>query len=151
MGERYIRTTELLPVLLVSADREHEMALRAILDGTSHAVYHVSTCKDATRLMDDLDPDVVLVEADVPAGDWRRLLDHVLNLPRSPEVIVFSRIANVRLWAEVLTLGGYDLLDVPFEPKEVQRTISQASQFWASEIPLGVSPLHQAARSATAA
>ena len=101
--------------------------LRAILDGTSRALYRVSNCDEAVLLLDGLNPSVVLVEADFPNGDWKRLLDRMLNLQRSPELIVFSCFADDGLWAEVLNRGGYDVLAVPFDANEVLRTISLAT------------------------
>lgn len=121
------RADEVLPVLLVTSDDQHEKSLRAILDGISHAIYRVLSCGEALRLIDGLKPAVVLVEADLPTGNWKRLLDRALNLPHSPQLIVFSYFADDRLWAEVLNLGGYDVLATPFESEEVLRTVSSAS------------------------
>ena len=152
MTEGHIRAIEALPLLLVTSDDQNEVSLRAMLDGTFRAMYWVSNCDEAAHLLKALNPCVVLVEADVRTGDWKRLLDRASNLQRSPEVIVFSRVADVRLWAEVLTLGGYDLLQVPFEAEEVRRTISLASGSQAGKLAWGSPPPRRsAARSATAA
>jgi DNA-binding NtrC family response regulator len=152
MAEGHIRATEVLPLLLVTSDDRHEMSLRAILDGTSHAIYRVSNCTEAARLLDDLEPRVVLVEADSPTGDWKRLLERMLNLQRSPELVVFSYFADNGLWAEVLNRGGYDVLAVPFDAEEVRRTISLASGSQARKLAWGSFPPRLApARSATAA
>jgi len=43
-----------------------------------------------------------------------------------PLLIVASRLADERLWAEVLNLGGYDVLLKPFEPAELRRVIGNA-------------------------
>jgi DNA-binding NtrC family response regulator len=147
----HTRGTEQLAVLLVTADDQQETSLRAILDGFSHAMVRVASCTEAAPLLDDLSPSVVLVEADLPAGEWRCLLDRRLNLPSPAEVIVFSRSADVCLWAEVLTLGGYDLLEVPFDPEEVRRMVSQASHARTRDLSSGAFPPSQAASSATAA
>jgi DNA-binding response OmpR family regulator len=40
--------------------------------------------------------------------------------------VVVSRNADERLWAEVLNLGGYDLLLKPYNANEVRRTIRGA-------------------------
>jgi hypothetical protein len=40
---------------------------------------------------------------------------------------VSSRVADDRLWAEVLNLGGYDLLTNPFAPAEVSRVVDLAA------------------------
>jgi hypothetical protein len=45
-------------------------------------------------------------------------------------VIVSSRLADERLWAEVLNLGGYDVLGMPFEPEKVLRVADSAWRAW---------------------
>ena len=47
-----------------------------------------------------------------------------------PNLIVFSRLADERLWAEVLNLGGFDVLMTPFEPEEVLRVDFAAWSRW---------------------
>lgn len=39
-------------------------------------------------------------------------------------------MADERLWAEVLNLGGYDVLPTPFEPDEVTRVCTGAWLAW---------------------
>ena len=36
-----------------------------------------------------------------------------------PRFVVSSRLADDHVWAEVLNLGGYDVLCTPFEAREV--------------------------------
>ena len=152
MAEGHIRAIEVLPLLLVTSDDQNERSLRAILDGTPRAMYRVSNCNEAVLLLESLNPSVVLVEANLPTGDWKRLLDRMWNLQRSAELIVFSCFADDGLWSEVLNLGGYDVLAIPFDAEEVRRTISLASGSQARKLALGSSPPRLApARSATAA
>ncbi len=140
MAEGQIRATEVLPLLLVTSDDQNERSLRAILDGTSRAMYRVKNCNEAVHLLDSLNPCVVLVEADFHTGDWKRLLDRMMNLQRCPELIVFSCFADDGLWAEVLNRGGYDVLAVPFDAAEVRRTISLATRSRARKLALGPAP-----------
>ncbi len=117
---------EVLPLLLVTSDDQHEKSLRAVFRGTHHVVYRVSNCSDALQLLIDLKPGAVLVEADLQTGNWKHLLDRTIDLPCCPPLIAFSYFADDRLWAEVLNLGGYDVLAAPFEAEEVLRVISSA-------------------------
>ncbi len=41
-----------------------------------------------------------------------------------------DRLADERLWSEVLNLGGYDVLLKPFEPGEVLRVVNSAWTCW---------------------
>jgi len=73
-------------------------------------------------------PKVVLCEQVFADGDWRDLLRELdAHAPEAPPVIVCSRLADDRLWAEVLNLGGYDVLSKPFASAEVNRVVGMAA------------------------
>jgi DNA-binding response OmpR family regulator len=58
------------------------------------------------------------------------VLEELGHLPEAPLLIVTSRLADEHLWAEVLNLGGYDVLMKPFDRLEVLRVISLAWLHW---------------------
>ena len=49
-------------------------------------------------------------------------------------LIVTSRLADDRLWAEALNLGAYDVLAKPFERMELVRSVSSAWLHWLPQI-----------------
>jgi DNA-binding NtrC family response regulator len=57
---------------------------------------------------------------------WNDLLYEMQKMDCPPPLIVGDRLADERLWAEVLNLGGYDLLAKPFNAKEVLHVVSTA-------------------------
>src|SRR5438477_13162242 len=61
-------------------------------------------------------PSLIVCESDLPDGCWRDFL-RTASGPGTP-LIVTSRLADERLWAEVLKLGGHDVLAKPFEEPE---------------------------------
>jgi DNA-binding response OmpR family regulator len=58
------------------------------------------------------------------------MLEHISLLPVSPLLIVSSRLADERLWAEALNLGAWDVLAKPFVAEETIRIVSVARQHW---------------------
>ena len=52
------------------------------------------------------------------------------TLPDPPFLIVASRLADERLWAEALNLGAYDVLAKPFDSTEVTRIVGMAWLRW---------------------
>ena len=73
---------------------------------------------------------VVLTEARLPGGrEWKDILIDLQRAPTPPPLIVVDRLANESLWAEVLNLGGYDVLSKPFDSNEVVHCISAACNF----------------------
>ena len=56
--------------------------------------------------------------------------EYISQLPDPPLLIVTSRLADERLWAEALSLGAYDVLAKPFDPEEVVRIVGFAWKNW---------------------
>ena len=69
---------------------------------------------------------VVLTESDVPNWNWKKILQDLRRLAAPPQLIVASRTADDYLWAEVLNIGGFDVLPQPLEHDEVERVIAAA-------------------------
>jgi FixJ family two-component response regulator len=65
---------------------------------------------------------VVICERSLADGDWKDLLGKTARL------IVTSHAADEALWAEVLNLGGYDVLAQPFDEQEVRRVVALAGR-----------------------
>ena len=87
------------------------------------------TCREAWTALHREEVDVVIAEAEFPDGvSWRELLDEIENMHGCQPVIVASDLADERLWAEVLNLGGFDLLAKPFDPEELVRVIAMAAR-----------------------
>jgi hypothetical protein len=83
---------------------------------------------------DQLEIPVVICQDSLPDGDWKLLLAGFDRVEARPSLIVSSRLADDRLWAEVLNLGAFDLLlGAPFEPEEVLRVTESAC--WARNKP----------------
>jgi len=66
----------------------------------------------------------------LPDGTWKDILRTAETQSQAPLVLVVSRHADDRLWAEVLNLGGYDLLLKPFDRSEVTRVVGMAWRCW---------------------
>ena len=62
----------------------------------------------------------------MPDWSWQEILNHLRCLTYPPHLIVTSRTADDRLWAEVLNMGGYDVLAQPFVRDEMVRAVSSA-------------------------
>ena len=69
---------------------------------------------------------VVIAESDLPNWNWKMVLRDLRGMELPPQLIVTSRIADDRLWSEVLNIGGYDVLPQPLERDEVERVIAAA-------------------------
>ena len=76
---------------------------------------------------------VILSECQLPDGNWKDVLSRLAPVPDRPRLIVFSRHADDRLWAEVLNLGGFDVLAAPFRKEELVFAIGSDWLDWQNE------------------
>jgi len=82
---------------------------------------------------------VVIAKTDVPNWNWRHVLNDLQGMANPPQLIVTSRTADESLWAEVLNIGGYDVMALPFERFEVERVTASAYRHFQSLLPVAIS------------
>ena len=89
----------------------------------------MANCRTArTRLRRDL-VSAVLCEQALPDGTWRDILEFISHTNEQPPLIVTSMLADDHLWAEVLNLGGYDVLVKPFHEQEVRHALAFVTRY----------------------
>ncbi len=124
MKEHSGTSTTVLAVLSETAD---QALLRSILDRSAWNLRLVPTFREAQAALHEARTGIVISDCCLSDGhSWRDLLDEIETLPQPPPLLVASRLAENRLWAEVLNLGGYDLLVLPFEASEVLHAVRSA-------------------------
>jgi DNA-binding response OmpR family regulator len=113
-------------VLLVLPPHRQSRLLK-LLDGREFQVFSAFSVHEAQEKLATGDHyDLLLVDAELPDGSWRDLLQSLLEPGKTCEIIVCSRQGDEQLWAEVLQCGGYDLLVEPYDQREVNRIIGSA-------------------------
>jgi DNA-binding response OmpR family regulator len=109
-------------MLAISSDVEDHKTVRGILDGSE---WHALACKTYGQARPLLrEASAVLCEQNLPDGDWKRVLRELQNMLDPQRLLVMSRLADSQLWAEVLNLGGYDVLAKPLRAQELLWTIA---------------------------
>lgn len=117
--------TENLTLLAICPNQEDRRSLKNILAGDRWTFQGAPTLREAIKLLNG-GTSVILCEKDLPDGTWKDVFRKALDLDNPPPFVVASRLADERLWAEVLNLGGFDVLMKPFERSEVRRVIDMA-------------------------
>ncbi len=119
-------------VLAISPHDDDHVFLRHLFNHSKWNVHGVRSWADALDHLSRRRAAVVLCESQLPDTTWKQVLDEIATLPDAPLLIVTSRLADENLWAEVLNLGGYDVLMKPFDRTEVIRVVSLAWLNWKS-------------------
>lgn len=117
-------------VLSVSPFNEDHALLQHMFRRFGWRVHAAGSLRTAMAFLRERPTAVVICEKDLSDGNWRDVLDELKPLKDAPLLIVTSRLVDESLWAEVLNLGGYDVLMKPLDPAEVLRVVGLASEQW---------------------
>ena len=128
------KSTGTLTVLSVSPLTEDRLSLQAILYHSRWSLLSAHDRVSALPFLEGHDIAVVVCEADVQRRTWFDILESCRRVARPPCLIVASKLADDRLWAEALNLGAWDVLAKPFHPVEVIRSVKSAWQHWHDQI-----------------
>lgn len=117
------------PRILLVTPAARRQKLLAILSAEGMEVLTADSITEAEKkLAEPRKYDVVFVDAELPDGSWRDILQFVAaNRGAAREVVVSSRCGDEQLWAEVIQCGAFDLVPEPFERQEVLRIIRSAA------------------------
>lgn len=112
-------------IAFVSKSEADCRTLREVAGSVSQSVVSCADVQQARRAIRLHAPKIVACEAQVrESGNWQELLDEAQAAQSL--MLVVSRHADERLWAEVLNLGGFDVLALPFDRDELKWALSSA-------------------------
>lgn len=119
-------------VLVLSPREEDHSMLSRVFAHTAWMVHHSRDLEAAMACLREYSVSVVLCDCFFDGYSWKNFPDQLSQHPSAPTLIVASDIADGRLWAEVLNLGGYDVLAKPFSLPEVIWVVLGAHRRWRS-------------------
>ncbi|MBI4907841.1 MAG: hypothetical protein HY820_29725 [Acidobacteria bacterium] len=118
--------------LVIAASEADRNIVTAALDGLRCHTHFANSTLEAEAALANVPVAVVIVDGDKTALWWRELLERI-SAPEAapaPKFIVVSRLADDRMWAEVINLCGYDLLPKPLDADEVEHVVGAALSEW---------------------
>ncbi|MCW5982986.1 MAG: hypothetical protein KIT09_33155 [Bryobacteraceae bacterium] len=119
--------------LLISPFEQDHVFFLNVFSRTNWRLYRAGNREDALALLGALVVPVVVVEEQLDQADWKDLLRAMNELGHPPKLVVASARSDGDLWAEVLNLGGYDVLARPLDQREVLYSISAAWLAWKND------------------
>lgn len=120
-------------LLLISPFEKDSGDLREILGHSRWLQRDAHTKLEALEFLRHNLTPIVICESELPDGTWQDVLSELAALEPQPALVVTSRLADDALWAEVLHLGGFNVLSKPLNLNEVMHVVSYAWMLWKSQ------------------
>ncbi len=109
---------------------KHDASLETLnhaLRRQSMRTEQVQSCEEAAlRLAGPDTPELVFTGTELSDGTWADVVRLAERAPIPVNVIVVSRLADIRTYIEVLQCGAFDFIAPPFEPTALAHVVSCA-------------------------
>lgn len=121
--------------LLVGVEGDSRLMMHGVFRAEGWQLYEAVNRQHAMQCLERRPVHMAIVNADCNNWPWKQALRDLQRIPRPPQLVVTSRIADETLWAEVLNWGAYDLLAEPFRRDEVERVVAAARRHFEGRPP----------------
>jgi DNA-binding NtrC family response regulator len=89
-------------------------------------VTHVAEGKLGLKQIEESDPDVVLLDLNLPDINGLELLEELRQLPQDPTVVIVTAVGTVNTAVEAMRAGAFDFLEKPFDAERLRVTVRNA-------------------------
>ncbi len=114
-------------LLTVGLSNEETASLSGLLIVRGWEIRTAENCIQVLLRLRERRYHAVICETSLQDGDWMDVLDELWSCTTPTPLIVISPFADAHLWAEVLHVGGHDVLPFPFEAGELIRVLERAA------------------------
>ena len=115
-------------VLFIDDDPRAQATLSMILAGR-YTLLAACSAAEGLRALHDQDPDVVLLDIDLPDRDGLSLLEDIVSLPSPPPVIMLTAYGEVDFVKRAVLAGAFDYLLKDFSLKALDGMLQRAVQY----------------------
>jgi DNA-binding NtrC family response regulator len=115
-------------VLIVEDSKPMAMAYKEFLRNDELGVHCVETLKEARVSLSRSEPDIVLLDLQLPDGSGLELLKHLNESGAQSTVIVISAHGSIETAVSALKVGADDFLEKPFTAERLRTTISNVME-----------------------
>jgi len=115
-----------LALLVMPLERRAQLLNHLV--GIEVDIMTASSCSEAAGLLRAVPAfHLVLTDLALPDGGWFDVLNLAADINPDLRVVVCARLADERLWSQILEAGAFDILVEPYQDAEVARIVCAAS------------------------
>ncbi len=115
-------------VLVVDDDEAARFGIRKAIQAREHLILEAPDLRSARFTVEQEDPDLLLLDINLPDGSGLDLLKELAERSRPPLVIVITAHGSERLAIDAIRAGAYEYISKPFEIDELRLLVRNARE-----------------------
>lgn len=113
-------------LLVVDDEPAARYGIKKALTPFKLMIQEASEGKQALEMISQLNPDLVILDINLPGMDGLAVLTETTQLNHSPLVIVITAYGSEKIAVEAMKRGAYDYIAKPFEIEDLRLTVARA-------------------------
>ena len=116
-------------MLIVDDDEKARENIAEYLKLSGLELFEAGTLKDAREMVYKNDPDIAILDVQLPDGYGLELLDELSKLPNKIPVIMMTGFGNIEMAVDAMKNGAHDFLTKPIKDlKNLENSIQRAGE-----------------------
>lgn len=100
--------------------------LKQVLRRLGVDAFSVSSCEEATHLLEQTHPHLIFTDTKLPDGTWVDVMNLVENAPFPVCAILVGSRKDAQAFEAALNYGAFDFIFPPFDAEVVSQLLTQA-------------------------
>ena len=115
--------------ILIVDDEENALRnISAFLEPKGFEIITATTLAQARASLQRGEPDIILLDVQLPDGYGPDLLEETLHLPVRPPMILITAYGEIEMAVEAMKNGAHDFIQKPVEFTALERSINRANE-----------------------
>ncbi len=113
-------------ILIVDDEKNYLVVLEALLGPEGYEILTAGSARDAIRLIQDSDLDLLITDMKMPGTSGMQLLEESKKIKPDLPVIMMTAYGTIEMAVEAMKKRAYDYITKPFQNEELKLTIKKA-------------------------
>jgi len=113
-------------ILIVDDEEAARYGIRRALEGRTTRIFEAASAKAARGMIQEHQPELILVDINMPEEDGISLVKSLAELPFRPLAIMITAYSTAKVAVDAMKAGAYDYLTKPFEIDELRLVVNRA-------------------------
>jgi two-component system response regulator AtoC/two-component system nitrogen regulation response regulator NtrX len=113
-------------LLVVDDEPASRYGIKKALTPFKLSIQEAADGNQALQMISQLNPDVVILDINLPGMDGLSVLTETTRQNHSPLVIVITAYGSEKIAVEAMKLGAYDYIAKPYEIEDLRLTVARA-------------------------
>jgi DNA-binding NtrC family response regulator len=115
-------------IIVIDDEQRQRDIIKTILEDEGYEVQAAPSAEEGLRLIQTLNPDVVITDLKMGAMSGMDLLDHIPEGPLRPSVIIMTAFGTISSAVEAMKKGASDYLTKPLDKDVIIFTVRNAAE-----------------------